>query len=331
MLLRNSGLILLIALIMFNSCKKSGGNSSGPTVYAAGYWGNTRYSVAAYWVNGRLVSLTDTTQYAIAVAICASGNDVYAAGVVGALTNSSSNVATYWKNGQAVHLGTPGLSGAEAIAVEGADVYVAGGDGGPVYWQNGQEVILNGGLMPSYGISIAVSGGDVYVAGEDSLRNPCYWKNGQLIELPGMYSQAAAIAVSGNNVYVAGRQIDTTTGTWEAILWTNGVSSMLSTDTLGSGAGTLAIDGQDVYVGGNAGNVSAVWKNGQPFPMPATPSHQLYAWSMGVVDGKVYVGGNALSLSPGLTVQAAYWSEDGLVILDKNPNQGSNVWGVFVK
>jgi hypothetical protein len=116
MLLRNSSLILLIALIMFNSCKKSGGNSSGPTVYAAGFWGNSGSSVAAYWVNGRVISLTDTTQYAIALAICASENDVYVAGSVGALANASSNVATYWKNGQAVHLGTPGLSGAEAIA-----------------------------------------------------------------------------------------------------------------------------------------------------------------------------------------------------------------------
>jgi hypothetical protein len=319
-------------ILFFNSCKKSGGDSSGPTVYAAGYWGNTRYSVAAYWVNGRLVSLTDTTQYGIAVAICASGNDVYAAGTVGALANTSSNVATYWKNGQAVQLGAPGVSSAQAIAVEGADVYVAGGDRGyPVYWQNGEEVILKGGRIPSDGISIAVSGGDVYVVGEDSLYNPCYWKNGQLIELPGLYCQAAAIAVSGNNVYVAGRQIDSTTSNWEAILWTNGVSSMLSTDTLGSDAGMLVIDGPDVYVGGNVGHVSAVWKNGQPYPIPATPSYQVYAWSMGVVDGKVYVGGNALSLNPTLTVQAAYWSEDGLVILDKNPAQGSNVWGIFVK
>jgi hypothetical protein len=332
MLLRNCTFILLCALVIFNSCKKSGGNSSGPTVYAAGYWGNTRYSVAAYWVNGRLVSLTDSTQYGIAVAICASGNDVYAAGTVGALANSSSNVATYWKNGQAVHLGTPGLSSAEAIAVEGSDVYVAGGDGGyPVYWQNGQEVILKGGRIPSDGISIAVSGGDVYVVGEDSLFNPCYWKNGQLIELPGVDRQAAAIAASGNNVYVAGRQIDSATGTWEAILWTNGAPSMLSADTLGSGAGTLAIDGPDVYVGGNVGNVSAVWKNGQPFPMPATPSYRLYAWSMVVEDGKVYVGGNALSLDPSPISQAAYWSADGLVILDKNPAQGSNIWGIFVK
>jgi hypothetical protein len=139
------------------------------------------------------------------------------------------------------------------------------------------------------------------------------------------------IAASGNNVYVAGRQIDTATSNWEAILWTNGVSSMLSADARGSNAGMLAIDGSDVYVGGNVGNMSAVWKNGQPFPMALNPSYLLYASSMGVVDGKLYMGGYALSISGNPTNGAAYWSEDGLVTLDKNPNQSSNVWGMFVK
>jgi hypothetical protein len=137
--------------------------------------------------------------------------------------------------------------------------------------------------------------------------------------------------VSGNNVYVAGRQIDTVTSNWQAILWTNGTVSKLSDGTQDANAGMLAIDGSDVYIAGNVSHMSALWKNGQPFPMALNPSYQLYAWSMGVVDGKVYVGGNALSLGANPTSEGAYWSEDGQVFLDKNPDQGSNVWGMFVK
>jgi hypothetical protein len=249
------------------------------------------------------------------------------------MTNDLSNTATWWKNGQAFHLGTAGpYSAAEAIAVSAGNVYVAGEDRGyPVYWQNGEEVMLQGGYPSSSAISIAVSGSDVYVVGIDSAKNPCYWKNGQLIELPGLFTQAAAIAVSGNNVYVTGQQADTTSGNWAAILWTNGTPSILSASPQGATAGAIAIDGTDIYQGGNVNLVSAVWKNGQLIPMPATPSYKLYTWSIGVVNGKVYVGGNALSIGTNWTSEGAYWSADGLVILDKNPDQASNVWGIFVQ
>lgn len=331
MLLRQSTFILLTALLMFNSCKKSG-NSASPTVYSAGYWGNGNYSVAAYWVNSRLFSLTDTTHDAVAVAICAAGNDVYVAGTVGSMTNGLSNMATWWKNGQAFQLGTTGASAATAIAVSAGNVYVAGEDRSyPVYWRNGEEVMLQGGYPSSYAMSIAVSGNDVYVVGMDSVKNPCYWKNGQLMELPGLFTQASAIAVSGNDVYVAGQQVDTVSGNWAAILWTNGTPSILSAPPYGANAGAIAIDGADVYIGGNVNLASAAWENGQLIPMPATPSYKLYTWSIGVANGKAYVGGNALSLGTNWTSEAAYWSADGLVILDKDPDQASNVWGIFVQ
>jgi hypothetical protein len=323
---------LLFVFLVFDSCKKSGSGSSGPTVYAAGYWGNTRYSVAAYWVNGKLHSLTDTNHIAEGFAICADANNVYVAGNSASVTDPNSNTAMYWKNGQAVQLGQPGSSGARAIAVENGNVYVAGEDRSyPVYWQNGQEVALPGGHVSSSGVSIASSGGDVYVVGEDSLRQPCYWKNGTLIELPGVTSVATAIAVSSGNVYVAGQMSDTISQNWAAVLWTNGSPAILSADPGGAMTCSVVIDGTDVYVGGNVNTVSAVWKNGQPFSMPANTGYHLYAWGIGVAAGKVYVGGNALSIGPNWTSEAAYWSADGLVVLDKQADQSSNAWGFFVR
>ena len=64
--------LLFCAAAAFRSCHKSGGSASGPTVYTAGEWGNTQYNVAAYWVNNRLVSLTDTMHVSLARAVYVS-------------------------------------------------------------------------------------------------------------------------------------------------------------------------------------------------------------------------------------------------------------------
>ncbi len=332
---KNVLFFLFCAAAAFPSCHKSGGSSSGPTIYTAGEWGNTTYNVAAYWVNNRLVSLTDTLHVSFARAVYATGNDVYVAGTIGTIGNANSNIPVYWKNGQEVRLDSANFDAiANAIVVANGNVYVAGEDYGyAAFWINGQGSIVNGAFVSSAISSMAVSGTDVYLLGIDSLRNPCFWKNGQLTELQGANISASAIAVEGNDVYIAGQQIDTITNNWKAVLWKNGILTSLSDGSLDVLINSIAVDDTDVYISGNtqvagSGYRASVWKNGQLLSLAAGSSDLLYGWGVAAVNGAVYVGGNVSA--PGQVI-AAYWSANGVVELDKNPAQSSTVWGIFVK
>ena len=331
---KNTIICVLCAATALSACHKSGGSSSGPTIYTAGEWGNTTYNVAAYWVNNRLVSLTDTFHVAFARSIFVSGNDVYVAGVVGPIGNGVSNVPVYWKNGQEIPLSTANFATfASAICVSDGNVYVAGEDYGyAVYWVNGKETRLSGAYFSSEAACVAVDGSDVYVLGVDSFKNPCYWKNGQPTELKGVDVSASSLAVSGGDVYVAGQQFDILTNNRRAIVWKNGVADLLSDGSEDVLVSSIAIDGSDIYVCGNTagstGYVSTVWKNGQLLPVQGVSAGPLYAWGVAAVNGTVYVGGN--ESAPGQVI-AAYWSAGGVTELDKNPKHSSTVWGIFVR
>lgn len=78
-----------------------------------------------------------------------------------------------------------------------------------MYWKNGDPIILPGGCRAD---AIAVSGNDVYVAGIDRNQSGAnivvYWKNGKAIPLTSGNEAAGAgakvIAIAGNDVYAAG-------------------------------------------------------------------------------------------------------------------------------
>lgn len=150
-------------------------------------------------------------------AVCISGTDIYAVGVVDNITSyrgpvNGTVLAVYWKNGVLIPLedSTNYLhsSVAYAIKVVGADVYIAGGN---CYWKNSQQFPLNGIVWSISGI--AVDGNDVYVSGSgpSSLSNISevkYWKNGNPVELddqPTFYQTrtTTGISVVSNNVYLS--------------------------------------------------------------------------------------------------------------------------------
>jgi hypothetical protein len=122
----------------------------------------------------------------------------------------------YWLNGARHEIPVPGTFGyANAIAVSGSDVYIAGNSCGeedymPGYWFNStwHELPVPG--IFGYANAIAVSGSDVYITGYimgcESDATPCYWLNGAWHDLPfpGTSGFANAIAVSGSGVYIAG-------------------------------------------------------------------------------------------------------------------------------
>ena len=223
-------------------------------------------------------------------------------------------IATYWNDGNksALGAGTYG-SIATAIAVSGADVYVAGVEGNGTndvakYWKNGVPVALTDGTQRGFANSIAVSGSDVYVAGgEQSLGSAVakYWKNGAPVVLPdlGQGALAQSIFVSGPDVYVAGwqnktTQIDPTHSVSAAVAtyWKNGVPTELTNGTTLSIAYSIFVAGPDVYVAGLACQtltagcaLATYWKNG--IQVELTNATDTTASSIFISGTHIYVSG----------------------------------------
>jgi hypothetical protein len=268
---------------------------------------------------------------------------VYIAGFAISTASSPSNVvnvAEEWQlnsgspTATATALSTPsGMTSAQAnaIAISGSDVYVAGmasnsTNEAAVYWlNNGAATTLPSAMTISQANAIAVSGGNVYVAGyeENSAGNgtAVLWVNGTATTLSppsGMaYSDAAAITVSGSNVYVAGIAWNTNSDE-SAVLWVNGAAMLLPMHSGLTGdyyADGIAVSGGDVYVSGytdsSADNDTAIsWVNNgaaTALPIPAGILYGEYSASGIVVSGgDVYVAGSgSTSVGSGC---AAYWS-----------------------
>jgi len=109
-------------------------------VLVAGVMVQNNIMVATLWTNGVPKPLSDGVTPAAAAGLAVSGNDVYVAGWI--WTGEYTSNAVYWKNGVDAALATPsvatGFYQAQAVVVDGGDVYVAGTvNSAPVVWKNG--------------------------------------------------------------------------------------------------------------------------------------------------------------------------------------------------
>jgi hypothetical protein len=160
------------------------------------------------------------------------------------------------------------------------------------------------GMTSAQANAIAVSGSDVYVAGYEensTSRAAVYWlNNGAATTLPSG-TQANAIAVSGNNVYVAGYEENSAGNGQTAVLWVNGTATTLSPPSgmAYSDANAIAVSGSNVYVAGVAWNnnsdySAALWVNGAAtlLPIPNGLTGEYYAYGITVSGGQVYVSGH---------------------------------------
>src|SRR5665213_2928083 len=135
-------LIISGLMIFAVSCKKnlSVSPSDKPAdVYLAGFV-KVHHTTAAFWKNGALTPLGDTSKISFGQGVAVQGSDVYVTGVVTTANISTSN-AVYWKNGTLTNLNGGTNGDARGIAVNSAgDVYVAGSTNDPVngyhaaYW-----------------------------------------------------------------------------------------------------------------------------------------------------------------------------------------------------
>jgi len=270
--------------------------------------------------------------------------DIYVAGYV----YNTSGQAAYWKNGVAQQVDPIGTtSNANAIAVQGNDVYLAGnaivnGVMKAVYWKNGIPTVLDNGA--AYGI--AVQGSDVYVVGCNNLGTGIYvydaatcWKNGVAMMLqniaeenPGgpIGSLAMAIAVQGSDVHIVGYgDVSWGGGDPVALYWKNGVATELvkyyPADGLfnaQSHAYAIALQGADVFIAGGS------TKNTDLSPPPNNYSGPMY-WKDNVVNpfnitgesapfsaNSIAVNGsNVYVLAAGPTSKPVYWNNSAVVTL----------------
>lgn len=271
--------------------------------------------------SSRILCFTLITFSLVALVACGGGmsnnttpavTDVFTAGYE--LNDAGASIAKYWKNSESHTLGA-GVNGslANAIAVSGNDVYVAGVEGNGVqdvakYWKNGVAVELTDGTNRGFANSIYVSGSDVYVAGGEQapITVAKYWKNGNPVTLPdlGEGSLANSIFVSGSDVYLAGwvfktTQLDPThlLKTDVAAFWKNGVLTTLGDGLTLTVAQSIFVAGGNVYVAGFACQdngpdcaLATYWKNGTKIQLSDTRSSG--ASSIFVSGGDVYIAGN---------------------------------------
>jgi len=221
---------------------------NGSNVYVGG---STDYG-ASYWKNNTFADLDGTIS-----AMAVSNGDVYIAGMHG-------NFAAVWKNATLSPLWYASYSGANAIAINGSDVYAAGfitaaGEHAvAVYWKNGIVTKLSSETANANASAIAVNGTDVYVAGYtlDSSDNPTatLWKNGVPTTLGSLKSMPFVIAINGDNVFIAGDDSG-------PVYWKNGQERKLSLNSPFAFVSSIAFKGNDVYIGGYTAAGPIVWKN----------------------------------------------------------------------
>ena len=176
---------------------------NGSDVYVIGYLTDVQNkSNAVCWKNGVASVLPGGTSTAIPSGIAVSGNDVYISGSTTIDILTGNYVPVYWKNGVLNNLTSGSLSAeTTGIAIKGSDVFITGNIAsvGGVYWKNGILTYLTG-ISAN---AIALNGNDIYIAGADDFYldnfDAAYWKNGVITKLGN--GNPTGIAVNGKDVY----------------------------------------------------------------------------------------------------------------------------------
>ncbi|MEO3407893.1 hypothetical protein AAFN85_28495 [Mucilaginibacter sp. CAU 1740] len=231
--------------------------------------------------------------------------------------------AIYWKNANPVVLNNDdNVSSANAIAVNGNDVYAAGyttADNANIYiatyWKNGAQVNLTNASGRALASAIAIQGNDVYIAGSVNAL-AVYWKNGQLVNLPLLPNMTVAstsgIAVQGTDVYVSGYQYGATGGP-SAVYWKNGVPVKLPANQMVYAGTNMVVQNGHTYIPAAYVQASAqstipnYWKDGQPV--------SLADGSLIINAASIDVNGNDVYVACGTTKGGAYFKNSKITLL----------------
>lgn len=255
-------------------------------------------------------------------------SETYVCGVDGSV-----NVAAYWKNGLLADLFTDGstISGANAIAVYGSDVYVVGYVGTSIkYWKNNKIYNITDGNRLASARSITISGSDIYIGGFENnhleKKVAKIWKNGIPTSLSDGTTDAVVqqVVVANGDVYAVGFE---ETGrvnnsqfnsNYKAVYWKNGIRFDLTDGTTIATANSIFIDGSDIYVVGerrrmDSYDVPILWKNGIGTELTDATSSG-YAASVYVSNGDVHILGREGSWATNIW-NINYWKNGNLSVL----------------
>ena len=324
-----------------NSNVKNSDNEiiEGKTIYIVGdsYNENNEYT-SCYWVNGERVELPGGYT---ATDIVVSNGNIY--------TSGTADGACYWINQQRYDL--PGNGGeAEAIAVDGEDVYVAGWyNNGSCYWKNGQRIDLTVN-RDSQAFAIGVrDNGSVYIGGYYMNNHhyyiPCFWKDGNnRTNLPipnGGDGEVNDIAFEdGNMRYYSGYVLKTSSFagyTPTAVYWRHTTRNDLplggsTYDVYGATGHGIKIYNGEVYVAGytdwfgdindslTGGTVPQYWRNGEIYDLPGGPITEYgigAAYDIDIVEGYTVITGIATKDSSynDSSTSACYWINENIYYL----------------
>ncbi|MEI6080242.1 MAG: hypothetical protein WCQ53_06385, partial [bacterium] len=296
---------ILLSMIPFLILAACGTGADGD-IYISGASGGT----AVYWKNGIQTNLNADSLSSSGDGIYASGTDVYVSGVC-----TTASIPCYWKNGTMAILSNDSSRGsAYGVSVLNNNVYIGGsrsisvpyGMGylstpKAITWLNGVETILNGTASTTDSAFVkslfVTSGGTVYAAGElqgaGGVYYGTYWKDG----VPTTISTASvlnSIFVKDSSVYTAGVSENRA-----AYYAPGGAKTLLAipANASVSSAGSIFVDGQDVYVAGNYyvldKEYACYWKNGERTDLTdGMATHEFSeARAITVKNGNVYVAG----------------------------------------
>lgn len=247
--------------------------------------------------------------------LAVSYDSIYVGGV------RSRSYAGYYHNGQIHKLEGQSTNVdcyANAIFVDGNDVYVCGREGDlAVYWKNDEIVYLPGGV---HATSICVKNGNVYVSGYEvpdiySADKACCWINNNKTSLD-MGTRATCITADAQgHVYIGGYYLDRTTYLSSARFWTDAESNNIERNSLNSQYSSevwaIALDETHqtnghayICMGGHestpqAHNINKQWVNRKATDLCVANGNMVN----GIVayNGKLYTCGNDMKI-------AKYWS-----------------------
>lgn len=148
------------------------------------------------------------------------------------------------------------------------DIYVlVKGNGVYDVFMNGEPMDMFSNTTGMTMRDMVVNGTDVYIVGYyGSPKQPCYWKNGVVVDLPdtdGANTYATSAFYANDKLYVGGYE----SNTGYVVLWEDGVLNKLSSGgvVVNMGTNSLFVNGDDVYATAyetSSGSTAKYWKNG---------------------------------------------------------------------